>query len=94
MFFVARDQVVNELERQPELRDLDVDLDSIVGALVAVMLVLTVWSLVAAVLGVFVLRRSNVARILLVISSAVVAVGRSCRSSAASAPCGSSRRCW
>ncbi|QBX55742.1 hypothetical protein EXE58_09935 [Nocardioides seonyuensis] len=75
MFFVARDQVVNELERQPEFRDLDVDLDSIVGALVAVMLVLTVWSLVAVVLGVFVLRRSNVARILLVISSAVVALG-------------------
>lgn len=75
MFFVARDPIVREIQRQPEFQELDVDVDSIVGALVAVMLVLTVWALVSVVLGVFVLRRSNVARILLVISSAVVALG-------------------
>lgn len=71
---VARDQVITEMERVPEFQDANIDADAAVGVLVAVMVGLVVWSLVAIVLGVLVLRRSNVARILLVISCAAVAV--------------------
>lgn len=76
MLLVARGPIVDEIEKQPEFRELDVDIDadSIIAVFVAIMLVLVVWSLVSLVLGIFVLRRSNVARILLVISSAVVAL--------------------
>ena len=73
-FLVVQDPIVREMERQPEFRELDVDAGSIVGLLVAVMLVFALWSVIGIVLGVFVLKRSNVARILLVISSALVAV--------------------
>ena len=66
---VARDQVITEMERVPEFRDADIDADAAVGVLVAVMLGLVVWAIVAIVLAVLVMRRSNVARILLVISS-------------------------
>lgn len=69
---VARDQVIDEMERVPEFQDANIDPDTAVGALVAVMLFLLLWAVIAVVLAVFVLRRSNVARILLVISSAVV----------------------
>ena len=71
---VARDQVITEMERVPEFQDANIDADAAVGVLVAVMVGLVVWSLVAIVLAVLVLRRSNVARILLVISCAAVAV--------------------
>ena len=56
------------MERVPEFRDADIDADAAVGVLVAVMLGLVVWAIIAIVLAVLVLRRSNVARILLVIS--------------------------
>ena len=69
---VARDQVVTEMERVPEFQDANIDADAVVGVLVAIILAVVVWALIAIVLAVFVLRRSNVARILLVISSAVV----------------------
>jgi hypothetical protein len=77
---VARDDVISEIEREMQSGatgtdvQLDFDPESIVGVLVAVILVLLAWALVAIVLAVFVLRRSNVARILLVISSGVVAL--------------------
>jgi hypothetical protein len=71
---VARDQVITEMERVPEFQDANIDADAAVGVLVAVMVGLVVWSLIAIVLAVLVLRRSNVARILLVISCAAVAV--------------------
>lgn len=71
---VARDQVITELERVPEFQDAGIDADAAVGVLAAFILGLVVWALIALVLAVFVLRRSNVARILLVISSAVVAL--------------------
>jgi hypothetical protein len=71
---VARDEVINEMERVPEFQDTNIDADAAVGVIVAVILGLIVWALVAIVLAVLVLRRSNVSRILLVISSAVVAV--------------------
>ncbi|MDR7251959.1 hypothetical protein J2X46_000935 [Nocardioides sp. BE266] len=69
----ARDEVIAELERQPEYQNLDVDLDQAFGVGMALMLGIAVWCVIAVVLAVFVLRRSSVARILLVISSAVAA---------------------
>ncbi|WP_457189713.1 hypothetical protein [Nocardioides sp. P5_E3] len=72
--FIARDQVITEMERVPEFQDANIDADAAVGVLVAVILALVVWAIIAIVLGVLVMRRSNVARILLVISSAVVAL--------------------
>lgn len=75
LFLVARDTIVNELERVPEFEEANIDPDSVVGVMVAFMLFLVIWAVISVVLGVFVLRRSNVARILLVISSAVVALG-------------------
>lgn len=71
---VARDQVITEMERVPEFQDANIDADAAVGVLVAVMVGLVVWSIIAIVLAVLVLRRSNVARILLVISCAATAV--------------------
>jgi hypothetical protein len=71
---VARDQVITEMERVPEFQDANIDADAAVGVLVAVIVGLVVWAIIAIVLAIFVLRRSNVARILLVISSAVVAL--------------------
>ena len=54
--------------------DVDVDAEQLAGVVVAGFVFLAVWALISVVLAIFVLRRSNVARILLVISSAVVAV--------------------
>ncbi len=71
---VARDEVITEMERVPEFQDANIDADAAVGVLVVVLLGIVVWCLVAAVLAIFVLRRSNVARILLVISAAVAGV--------------------
>ncbi|SEB75833.1 hypothetical protein SAMN04489844_0999 [Nocardioides exalbidus] len=70
---LARTDVIAEMQRQPDFRDLDVDLDQAYGAVVAVVGGFALWCLIAIVLAVFVLRRSNVARILLVISSGVAA---------------------
>jgi hypothetical protein len=53
--------------------DVQIDVDSVIGVVIAVFLGFAVWCLIAVVLAVFVLRRSNVARILLVISSGVAA---------------------
>lgn len=71
---VARDQVITEIERVPEFQDANIDADAAVGVILAVVLGLVVWAIVAIVLAVLVMRRSNVSRILLVISSAVVAL--------------------
>ena len=73
-FVVARDEVIAEMEKVPEFQDANIDADTAVGLMVAVLLGLVVWSVIAIVLAVFVLRRSNVARILLVISSSVTAL--------------------
>jgi len=71
---VARDEVINEMERVPEFQDANIDADTAVGVIMAVIVGLLVWAIIAVVLAVLVLRRSNVARILLVISSAAVAL--------------------
>ena len=76
VFVVARDEFVTAFdnEMQSSMGTGDIDAESLAGAIVAVFLVFAVWSAIAVVLGVFVLRRSNVARILLVISSVVAAL--------------------
>ena len=71
---VARDQVITEMERVPEFQDANIDAEAAVGVLVAIMVGLVIWCVVAIVLAVLVLRRSNVARILLVISASVTAL--------------------
>lgn len=71
---VARDAVITEMERVPEFQDANIDAEAAVGVLVAIIVGLVVWCLVAIVLAVLVLRRSTVARILLVISASVTAL--------------------
>lgn len=71
---VARDQAIDEIRKSPDYQNLDFDVDQAYGVAVVLMFGMLVWCLIAIVLAVFVLRRSNVARILLTISSAVTAV--------------------
>jgi len=72
---VAKDEVLREIDRA--LADQgstgSFDAEDAFGAVVAVLLVVAVWCLIACVLAVFAMRRSNVARILLVISAIVAA---------------------
>jgi hypothetical protein len=68
---VARDDVLDEIETQPGFDDTNFTADDLFTAAVVVLAIVTVWCLIATVLGLFVLRRSNVARILLVISCAM-----------------------
>ena len=78
VFALRSDELVHELVRQPEFyefRELNIDLHAATGLIAAMLLVLAVWALVSVVLAIFVLLRSNVARILLVISASVVALG-------------------
>ncbi|MBS2936292.1 DUF4064 domain-containing protein [Nocardioides sp. J2M5] len=78
MFVVARDEFVSAFDREMQssvsTTDVTIDAESLAGVIVAVFLVFALWALIAIVLAVFVLRRSNVARILLVISSSVTAL--------------------
>lgn len=71
---VARDEVIAEMEKVQEFRDANIDADAAVGVLVVFMVGFVIWCVIAAILGIFVLRRSNVARILLVISASVAAL--------------------
>lgn len=65
---VARDDLVGELRNEPELSSVDADAILTIG--VVVLAVPLIWCLAAVVISVLVLRRSQVARILLVVSSA------------------------
>lgn len=71
---VAKDSILDEIRKNPDFQDVNISADSAYGAVVAVIGVFALWSLIALVLGIFVLRRSNGARITLVISSAVTAL--------------------
>jgi hypothetical protein len=69
---VERNSFLEEIENEPGLEDISADdLFAVMMVLIGVFLV---WSLVAIVLAVLVMRRSNVARILLVISAAMTAL--------------------
>ena len=65
---VSRDSVIDEFETQPGFED--VSADDIFAVFAVILAVFAVWCLIATLLGVLVMRRSNAARILLVISSA------------------------
>jgi hypothetical protein len=70
---VAKDDAITEMDKQ--IRESggssDFNGNDIYGIIVAVLLVITIWTVIACVLAVFAMRRSNVARILLIISAVV-----------------------
>ncbi len=73
---VAKDDVTREIDKA--IRDsnstTDFSAEDAYGFVVGLLLVVTIWCLISCVLAVFVLRRSNVARILLVISAVIAAL--------------------
>ena len=69
---VSRDSVIDEFETQPGFED--VSADDIFAVFAVILAVFAVWCLIATLLGVLVMRRSNAARILLVISCSVTIV--------------------
>jgi hypothetical protein len=71
---VARDEVVDEITRQPDFEDAGISADSAFGVIVAFVAVFMVWCVIACILAALLLRRSNAARITLVVSSAVTAL--------------------
>jgi hypothetical protein len=71
---VAKDAITREIDKA--LRDsgqstTDFNAQDAYGAVVVVLLVVAVWCLIACILAVFAMRRSNSARILLIISAVV-----------------------
>lgn len=72
---VARQDMVDAIEDELSAEQRDMFSGDDLATFVTVLfVVLTVWCLIAVLLGVFAMRRSNVARILLVISSAMTVV--------------------
>lgn len=73
---VSKDDMVREIEKA--LREQgtapDVDANAIYSAAMIVCVLLALWCLIACLLAVFAMRRSNIARILLVISAVIVAL--------------------
>lgn len=69
---VARDMMATELESAPGLEGISVD--QIVTVAAVTMGILAVWAVIAMILAVFAMRRSNGARIGLVISAVVTAL--------------------
>ena len=73
---IAKDDVTREIDKA--IRDsnstTNFSAEDAYGFVVGILLVVTVWCLIACVLAVFVMRRSNAARILLVISAVVAAL--------------------
>ena len=70
---VAKDDVLREIDKALAEQGStgDFDAESAFGVVVGVLVVVIVWCLIACVLAVFVLRRSNAARITLVVSAVV-----------------------
>ena len=71
---VAQDEVLDEIESQPGFEDAGISANDALGVVVGIVGVFALWCLIALVLGFLVLRRSNGARITLVVSSAVTAL--------------------
>jgi hypothetical protein len=71
---VAKDEVLDEIEKSQGFEDAGISSSDALGVVVAFVGVFAVWCLIATILGFLVLRRSNAARITLVVSSAVTAV--------------------
>ena len=72
LVLVARDMMAGELETTPGFEGISID--QVVAVAAVTMGVLALWALVAIILAIFALRRSNGARIGLVVSSVVVAL--------------------
>ena len=71
---VAKDEVIKEINKailDSGSSSSDFNANDAYGLVIGVLLVVALWSLFACVLAVFTMRRSNVARILLVISSVI-----------------------
>jgi hypothetical protein len=73
---VAKDEVLREINRALAEQGStgEFDAEDAFGFVVVVLVVLTLWCVITCVLAVFALRRSNVSRILLVISATVAGV--------------------
>jgi hypothetical protein len=73
---VAKDEIITEINRELIRQDAygDFKAEDFYGGFVVVMVVFTAWCLIACVLAVMAMRRSNVARILLIISAVVSGV--------------------
>jgi len=73
---VAKDEVLDEIDRAiaDQGATSDFNAEDAFGIVLVVMVVLTAWCVIACLLAVFAMRRSNVSRILLVISACVSAV--------------------
>lgn len=72
-FLVARDAMLEQLEATSGLPE-GINPSDIIAVMVVVMVVLALWCLIAMVLAVFAMRRSNGARIGLVVSAALSAL--------------------
>lgn len=72
---VVRDDMIDAIEDEltPSQRD-SFSGDDLATFITVIVLVFAVWCLIAVVLGIFAMRRSNVARVLLVISSVMTAL--------------------
>lgn len=68
----AKDEFITRIENQPGFQDISPN--DVVSVVAVVCLVFAIWCIIAMVLAVFTMRRSNGARIGLVISSALVAI--------------------
>lgn len=68
----AKDEFITRIEDQPGFQD--VSPNDVVSVVAVVCLVFAIWCIIAMVLAVFTMRRSNGARIGLVISAALVAI--------------------
>lgn len=71
---VAKDDVLDEIENTEGFQDAGISANDALGVAVAFVGVFAVWCLIATILGFLVLRRSNGARITLVVSAAVTAL--------------------
>ena len=74
MLAVAKDEAREQIEKEPAFEDAGISADTLIDAGVAIFGVLALWCLIATILGFMVLRRSNGARIALVVSAAVSAL--------------------
>ena len=74
MLAVAKDEAREQIEKEPAFEDAGISADTLIDAGVAIFGILALWCLIATVLGFLVLRRSNGARIALVVSAAVSAL--------------------
>lgn len=72
--FLGEDFMADAVRSDPSFEDSGVSVDFIIGVTGALFLGLAIWSALNLLLGVLVLRRSNVARTLLIISCALTAL--------------------